>query len=67
MTVPEPEWREAEALVIDKWPQPTDCRSLNSEVSHPSQYPRAVMLWIGEVEAAESIDDIITLAGLRKS
>ena len=33
---------------------------LQSAVSHSSQYPRAAMLWIGKVEDAESIDDLIT-------
>ena len=36
--------------------------SFKSAISHYSQYPRAAMLWIGEVEDAESIDDIITSA-----
>ena len=30
------------------------------EVSHSSQYPRASMLWIGELEDAKSIDGLIT-------
>ena len=36
--------------------------SFKSDVIHSSQYPRAAMLWIGEVEDAKSIDDIITSA-----
>ena len=56
-----PKKREAEQIIVDKWPQPTECRSwkmsFKSAVSHSSPYPNAAMLWIGEVEDAERIDD----------
>ena len=58
--------REAEAIISNEWPQPTEFRSwkisFNSEVSHSSQFPRHAMLWIGEVEDAESVDDLISSA-----
>ena len=60
------ETEKAEGIVVDKWPQPTEFRSwrlsFKSEVSLFSQHPRATMLWIGEVEDAKSIDDLITSA-----
>ena len=53
--------KKRESVVTDKWHQPTEFRSwkisFKSEVSHSSQYPRAAMLWIGEIEDAESFDD----------
>ena len=49
-----PKKRESGAVIIDKWLQRTEFRSwkirFESEVSHSSQYPRAAVLWIGEVE-----------------
>ena len=63
-----PKSREAEAIISNEWPQPTEFRSWNirfkSEVTHSSQYPRDAMLWIGEVEDAKSIDDLITSASI---
>ena len=35
-----------------------------SELSHSSQYPRAAMLWIGEVEDEKSIDELISSASI---
>ena len=61
----DPKKREADAF-LDKWLQPTEYRSwiisFNNEVSHSSQHPRATMLWIGQVEGAESVGDPSTLA-----
>ena len=58
--------KEAEAIIIDKWPQPTEFRSwkfiFKSEVSQSSQYPIAAVLWIGETEDAESIDGLVISA-----
>ena len=55
---------EAEAMIIDKWPQPTEFRSwkisFKNEVSQSSQYPRVTMLWIGEVEDVKTFDELIT-------
>ena len=60
-----PKTREAEASVFDKWPQQTENYfKKKNEVSHPSQYPRAGMLWIGDVEDADSVDDLITSASV---
>ena len=54
------------AMKVDKWPQRTEFRSwkisCTSEVPHSSKYPRTAMLWIGEVEDAKSIDELITSA-----
>ena len=62
-----PKKREAEADIIDNWPQQTEFRSwkisFKSEVSRSSQYPRAATLWIGEVENAESIDELFSAIG----
>ena len=38
--------------------------SSKSEVSHTSQYPRATTLWIGEVDDAKSVDDLIASASI---
>ena len=38
--------------------------SFKGEVCLSSQYPRAAMLWIGEVEDAESIDELSTSASI---
>ena len=58
--------REAEAFFFVQWHQPTEFVRwkirFKSEVSDSSQYPRAAMLWIGEVEDATSIDDIFASA-----
>ena len=69
VTVPDcggPLEREAEAIIFDKWPQPAEFRSwtmsFKSEVYRSSQYPRAGMQWIGEVEDAASIDDLFCSA-----
>ena len=35
-----------------------------SAVSHSPKYPRAAMQWIGEVEYAESIDELVTSASI---
>ena len=71
--------REAEAIIIDMWPQPPEFRSwkisFKSEVCHPSQYRRAAMPRIGEAEDPQSIGDLINSAsftaktntGLRES
>ena len=80
VTIPEyggPEKREAEAISTDKWPQPAEFRSskisFNSEVFHSSQYPRALVQWIVEVQDAKSMDELITIknwrpnSGLRES
>ena len=71
VTVPDyggPRKREAEANMIDKWRQPTEFRSwklsFKNEFSHSSPHPRAAMLWIGEVEDAKSIDELITSASI---
>ena len=52
------------------WPQPAEFRSwkiiFKSEVSHSSQCPRAAILWIGEVEDAKNIDDLITFKHLQQ-
>ena len=62
----EPKKRKAEQITVDKWHQATEFgswkNSFDTEVSHSSQYPRTAVLWIGEVEGAESIDDLITSA-----
>ena len=61
-----PKKRGAKKFRIDKWPQPVESRSwkisFKSAVSHSSQYPKADMLLIGEVEDAKSIGDLITSA-----
>ena len=61
-----PKQGDAEAIFVDKWAQPTVVSSweisFKSEVSHFSQYPRAAMLRIGEVEDAESMDGLIASA-----
>ena len=61
-----PKQGDAEAIFVDKWAQPTDISSweisFKSEVSHFSQYTRAAMLRIGEVEDAESMDGLIASA-----
>ena len=71
MTVPgygRPKKKGAETIIIiiDTCLQPTEFKSwkisFKSEVSHSSQYPRAAMLRIGEVEDATSIDDRMTAA-----
>ena len=69
MTVPDcggPEKREAEAIVIDNLLQLASFRtweiSFKSEVSQSSQYPRAAMTSIGEVDDARSIDELSTSA-----
>ena len=58
--------REVEAMIIGTLLQPTEFRnwktSFKSEVCQSSQYPRAAMLWIGEVEDAESIVELFTSA-----
>ena len=60
--------REAESIIVDKCPQPTELESWKSrfktEASHSAQYPRAAMLWIGEIEDAQSMDELITSASL---
>ena len=57
VTVPDcrgPKKSEAESIIKDNWLQPTEFGSwkniFKSEVSHSSQYPRAALLWIGEVD-----------------
>ena len=61
-----PQKREAEAIIIDTWLQSTEFESWKnsskSEVSHSSQYTRVAMPWIGEVEDAKSIDELMTSA-----
>ena len=56
--------REAEATIVDRWLQPTFSRRwkicLQSDVFHSSQYPRAAIQWIVQVEDAKSIDYLIT-------
>ena len=51
---------------VDMWPLPTEIRSwkmsFKSEVSHASQYPRAVMLRIAEIEDAKSMKNLETSA-----
>ena len=61
-----PEKKEAEQITVDMWPLPTEIRSwkmsFKSEVSHTSQYPKAVMLRIAEIEDAKSMKKLETSA-----
>ena len=73
VTVPDcggPTQREAEKNTVDTWPQLTEFRSwkisFKTKVSQSSQYPRDAVLWIGEVEDAETIDDFIASASTTK-
>ena len=59
--------RRAEAIIVDSWPQPTELGSWKLSFKNVVSFfaiPRAAMLWIGEVEDAKSIDDIIVSASL---
>ena len=38
---------------------------MKREVTHSSQYPGDALLWIGDVEDATSIDDLITSACMK--
>ena len=68
MMMEDPKKKEAEAIIFDKWPQPTELicwkMSFKNEVSHSSQYPRTAMLWKGEVEDIECIDELSTSASI---
>ena len=41
-------------------------KSSKSEVCNSSQHLNATMLWIGDVEDADSIDDLITSASMTR-
>ena len=57
-----PKKKEAEAIIVDKWPRPAEFRSwiisFKSEVCHSSQYPSLY-------EDVKSIDELITSASIR--
>ena len=62
--------RGVEHITFDTRPQPADFGSLKisfkTEVTHSSQFPRDAVPWNGEVQVAESIDDLITSASMTK-
>ena len=69
VTVPDygrPEKREAEAVIIDNWPQLTEFRSwkirFNSEPSHSSQIPEPLCHGLVKLRILKSIDDFFNSA-----